>query len=667
MTLTISYGGIEPPRLLHLKHSVGNFSIVSSSYLLAGLAPFFGGAQVALSSPPTLAASVTQGFTNTPTTSYQPVVTSVGTLHETLVEVQSSSSPAPVQYRSSEDQYESCIEYSLSSALSNSMRVTKRAVFAVLSTLSEYVTPSYYDHSSIPNGQRMAGQHLKNVNWTTDSSSWLDRKACRWLSICRACHFQPASAKFRFRTQDQPLNDQTAGFQSAWAEGKSQPEDWSDDERVLREIPQYVLDHAPLVHLFSDEQFWPCDIEDHLQHTTPHLNYTSLQSRSRHPTLTNLDQLNRWNRGRFVFLQSDDNVEERPEWLGGQKNIPSVPKVPKDPNLADDEASENNIDREEWDGRIDSDLPNGDRNGRGGSHNAAEGVTEDGGGINSITNAEFDSASTISTEGERVLEDNQGRFSAGAQGKQVRGGKSDAPAVLIVVDKGKGIVDAFWFYFYSFNLGNVVLNVRFGNHIGDWEHSMVRFQHGVPKAVYFSEHNFGDAYSYEAVEKIGKRPVVYSATGTHAMYATAGIHQYILPWGLLRDVTDRGPLWDPALNSHMYTYDHLSDNLRSSNVTPHAPVEWFYFAGHWGDKFYPLSDPRQYQFAGEYHYVNGPIGPRFKDLGRKNVCQGNGRCNIRNWIYEPGRQRRWVGVGEGEELSEQDFERVVPLGQQEDE
>lgn len=148
------------------------------------------------------------------------------------------------------------------------------------------------------------------------------------------------------------------------------------------------------------------------------------------------------------------------------------------------------------------------------------------------------------------------------------------------------------------------------------------------------------------------------------MYARPGVHSYVLPWGMLHDVTDRGPLWDPLLNSHTYTYDYLNDTLRASNHTPHAPTEWFYFNGHWGDKFYPLSDDRQYRFAGQYHYVNGPLGPRFKNLGRRKVCQGydTDPCNIRNWIGGHTRLRRWRGVGEGEEMSEEEFQRVVGNG-----
>ena len=207
------------------------------------------------------------------------------------------------------------------------------------------------------------------------------------------------------------------------------PDDLSNDAQVMNEIPQYVLDYAPLVHLFSGEHFWPSDIAEHLFHVTPALNYTPIQGRLHYSNLSNLDELNEYERGRHVFLTSNDNVEERPDWLGSEKNIPN--------GFDDgDDEKESNADRIAW---------------------------------------------------------------------RSKSGRSDAPAVLVTVDKGKGIIDAFWFFFYSYNLGNKVLNIRFGNHVGDWEHTLVRFHHGKPRLVYLSEHNFGEAYSYDAVEKIGKR------------------------------------------------------------------------------------------------------------------------------------------------------------------
>ncbi|KAL8727273.1 MAG: hypothetical protein Q9166_006154 [cf. Caloplaca sp. 2 TL-2023] len=370
----------------------------------------------------------------------------------------------------------------------------------------------------------------------------------------------------------------------------------SDDERVFEAklkaneskeqytIPGYVLEYAPLVHLYSGEQFWPCDVAEHLEHVTPYLNYTPTAAASASLSLTNLDKLNEYSNGRFVYLTSDDNVEERPDWLKGEKNIPDdLAGLHKRPTSHAD------------------------------SHQQPLGAT---------------------------------------RAAEIQGGRSDAPAVLIVVNKGRGIVDAFWFFFYSYNHGNLVFNIRFGNHVGDWEHCLIRFVHGKPKYVFLSEHYFGLAYAYNAVEKLGKRPVIYSAVGTHAMYATPGAHPYILPFGLLHDQTNRGPLWDPALNTLTYTYNHTSDVLLASNITPKAPTEWFYFNGHWGDKFYPIDDDRQYEFAGQYHYVNGPLGPRFKHLGRKKVCQGriSDPCIIHYWL-PPERTRVVDGAGEGEDWS----------------
>ena len=214
----------------------------------------------------------------------------------------------------------------------------------------------------------------------------------------------------------------------------AKPEDLSQDPRVMHEIPQYIIDHAPLVHLFSGEQFWPCDIAEHLFHVTPELNYTPIQGRLQYSNLTNLDRLNLFEHGRHVYLTSNDNVEDRPEWLVGEKNIP---------------------DDFDYDGGDDED------------------------------DAKIETAAKLR--------------------KRNGGGRSNAPAVLVTVEKGKGIVDAFWFFFYSYNLGNKVFNIRWGNHVGDWEHTLIRFQHGEPKLLFFSEHNFGEAYSYGAVEKIGRR------------------------------------------------------------------------------------------------------------------------------------------------------------------
>jgi hypothetical protein len=230
------------------------------------------------------------------------------------------------------------------------------------------------------------------------------------------------------------------------------------------------------VHLYSGEQFWPCDIADHLYHIRPMLNYTPIQSEQAHPTLQDLDTLNRYDRGKWLFLTSSDDVEARPEWLEGAKNIP---KLPTD---ADDQFYGN-------DGWV---------------HTPGRTYTQ------AVRNALADVIDWFAPgiPDDQLEKSKDFRLTASGESKsgkparhphfdlkrstpdhvsppnRKRGGRSDAPAVLVTVNKGDGIVDAFWFFFYSFNLGNVVLNVRFGNHVGDWEHTAIRFQHGVPKAVF---------------------------------------------------------------------------------------------------------------------------------------------------------------------------------------
>lgn len=522
--------------------------------------------------------------------------------------------------------------------------IKTKATIGLLATIISYMSLNSIYRAVDPEAFIWYEEDREERSWIATSKYWLDRKSCRWLSICGAAHFRWVKPHIGKWQQEQPdlktvsLEDDW-DWQHAWTEGKDNPEYWSDDERVLREIPDYVIEYAPLVHLFSGEQFWPCDIAEHLRHVDPYLNYTPMQSEYQHRTLRNLDELNEFEHGKNVFLTSKDDVEERPEWLEGEKNIPNSPPdsgwqeslgkhFPGSSFFHRDHSLDNDETKKEWaEAEYDGD-------------------------------ADMDSSpSTFGRHGrhQQTIQKELRRRNAAPSSleHQIQGGRSDAPAVLVVVDKGHGIVDAFWFFFYSYNLGNIVFNVRFGNHVGDWEHTAIRFHNGNPKAVFFSEHNFGSAYSYGAVEKFGKRPVIYSATGTHAMYATAGLHPYVLPWGILHDETDKGPLWDPALNSHMFTYDYKNDTLRSSNRTPKAPTEWFFFAGHWGDKFYPLGDRRQYRFAGQYHYVNGPLGPRFKNLGRKKICGSpdEAKCVIKNWLGGSNRLERARSPGEGEQLT----------------
>lgn len=383
------------------------------------------------------------------------------------------------------------------------MRGRKPAVAAAGTFFGLFTYSQIYQNVIFPRITPPSEQ-LDEKSWVNSSRSWLDRRVCNWFGLCGLAHLNQAhwtteggtniSEPSKVRSNEQDKLDLNDFLESA----RTLPKDWSDQELKDREVPQYVIDHAPLIHLYSGEEYWPCDMQEHLFHTTPHLNYTPLQGTDDHPTLEDLHELNKW--GRFVYLQSDDNVEDYPEWLGGKSNIPDVP---------DDTDPEDDSDRS---GHYEEDK-DGEKSGW---FNVGIGDTKEKGGTRSsgIVNSRVPTPTAVPTttpEGEELVDvgdepwQSELRRSLKKRGKKVVGGRSDAPAVLVVVPKENGVVDAFWFFFYSYNLGNSVFNVRFGNHVGDWEHTTVRFQDGVPKAVFFSEHSFGEAYTWDAVEKSGKR------------------------------------------------------------------------------------------------------------------------------------------------------------------
>lgn len=230
----------------------------------------------------------------------------------------------------------------------------------------------------------------------------------------------------------------------------STPTELLNDQKPMKDIPSYVLDFAPLVHLSEEEVYWPSLMDEHLLHTTPLSNFTSVPESERHPTIRNLADFNKYDDGKFVYLQSEDDVQTDPAWLTSEHNIP----VPPPASPEDEEAA------------------------------AAQSV---------------------------------GTKKRGGKQKKVSkiGGRSPAPAFLIVIEKEEGVVDAFWFFFYSFNLGNTVFGIGFGDHVGDWEHTVVRFRDGVPEFMFVSEHAFGQTYTFDAMEKYGKRVSSLTPLSTH--------------------------------------------------------------------------------------------------------------------------------------------------------
>lgn len=228
----------------------------------------------------------------------------------------------------------------------------------------------------------------------------------------------------------------------------------------------------------------------------------------------------------------------------------------------------------------------------------------------------------------------------------IKGSTPDASGVIngqitgaiVFHDRGGGVTDAFYFCFWAFNRGNTVFGFEIGSHFGDWEHMAIRFRDGQPEALWYSQHATGQAFTYRAAEKEGKRPIGYCSNGSHAIYATTGRHDHTipnfnLPIGPLLDYCDRGILWDPLPSSYRYVYD--AGRFRPADGAVH-PTAYLRFNGRWGDQQYPDSDPRQRKVLGiglTAKFGRGPTGPRNKQLDRRNICPDNvSPCWVRPFL-----------------------------------
>ncbi|KAH7584962.1 uncharacterized protein GVI51_I10087 [Nakaseomyces glabratus] len=333
-------------------------------------------------------------------------------------------------------------------------------------------------------------------------------------------------------------------------------------------IPDYVIDNCPLIHLYSDEKYWPSNFSEYVSH----------------------------------FKLLDDEGEAILDQLN------SIKELKQSYVRYDEDGASYEVDSEDI-------------------------------FMTSIDDFDKDPG-----------------WMKGFKPKYGTGYAAQAPALVFVVDKGNGWVDAFWFYFYPFNWGPFIMGYGpWGNHLGDWEHTLVRFYNGVPKYIWMSAHGGGSAYTYEAIEKkkrlrriegritneLIEKPLLFSARGTHANYPSVGQHSHDVPFFFmpLSDFTDRGPLWDPSLNYYGYTITTNGKLAPATNQTSEdLGTSWLYFQGHWGDKQIPFRDPRQKWCLVQWKYIGGPRGPLRKNLMRKGLCQRSkwwnfmGVCPVRKMI-----------------------------------
>lgn len=132
--------------------------------------------------------------------------------------------------------------------------------------------------------------------------------------------------------------------------------------------------------------------------------------------------------------------------------------------------------------------------------------------------------------------------------------------------------------------------IYFGNHFGDWESFLILFAASDingkievnPVAYHTSAHGGGTWHCKKDLTFENGRLQLFSAVGTHATYATPGLHFQ----GLYPDIARRDVAWN--------AFEHLRPLVREP---------YYGFSGSWGATSF-------------VHWMNGPIppGPKFKFL-----------------------------------------------------
>jgi Vacuolar protein sorting-associated protein 62 len=120
----------------------------------------------------------------------------------------------------------------------------------------------------------------------------------------------------------------------------------------------------------------------------------------------------------------------------------------------------------------------------------------------------------------------------------------------------------YWF-FYFYDDPTLIANL--GAHEGDWEMIQLRIPHGAaePDTAVYAQHAYASRSEWRDVEKVGDRPVVYPARGSHASYFKAGLYD-TAAWFDVADGQGRSP------------------ELTLEVIDDERPP-WVHWPGHWGD------------------------------------------------------------------------------------
>ncbi|KAJ3208097.1 Vacuolar protein sorting-associated protein 62 [Dinochytrium kinnereticum] len=183
------------------------------------------------------------------------------------------------------------------------------------------------------------------------------------------------------------------------------------------------------------------------------------------------------------------------------------------------------------------------------------------------------------------------------------------PMYTFVVPKANGVVDL---HFQPYNLGKSTPLGRVGNHVGDWEHVIVRTQYGNPISIDYPTHS-GDGVRVvpandRRVKWVGTHPVVYTALGSHGSWPEAKKNVYktvVLVYDLTDETGDNGPQWQ--------TWNNVKSIMYRSGGNYPGEDAWLNYRGRFGNK--GVDDCWHQKLTGTCLLGDGPRGPSRNLLG----------------------------------------------------
>ncbi|KAJ3114812.1 Vacuolar protein sorting-associated protein 62 [Phlyctochytrium bullatum] len=180
------------------------------------------------------------------------------------------------------------------------------------------------------------------------------------------------------------------------------------------------------------------------------------------------------------------------------------------------------------------------------------------------------------------------------------------PIYAFVAPKRNGVVDLIYWHYSPYNLGKSTPLGRVGNHVGDWEHVVVRTVNGVATALDYHAHG-GDGVRVvpandKRVQWVEGHPVVYTALGSHGMWPQAGKNVYksvAIVYDLVDDTGDGGVQWR--------TWGNVQTIAYKPNGGYTGNDAWLNYKGRYGNK--ADNSCWFHGIVGECLLTDGPTGP----------------------------------------------------------